>query len=198
MSRHWITRRNFLSSAAAAALPMPAQQAARIESQFRDVPNGYRLRMHWYVFGPAWTPEEGERELKLMADAHVGGVLLFPAYPIAVDNPSRGIENQRYLSPAYLETLRAITGACKRASLTFDMVLGTGWPYGGPLVSLEQSAHALRMLRVAPGALREGERWISAPGATGPVFYSAPTRMEVKRAALGAEGLVVDHYNPDA
>jgi hypothetical protein len=198
MSQHWITRRNFLASAAAAALPMLAQQAASIESQFRDVPNGYRLRMHWYVFGPAWTLEEGERELKLMAGAHVGGVLLFPAYPIAVDNPARGIENQRYLSPAYLETLHAITGACKRAGLTFDMVLGTGWPYGGPSVSLERSAHALRMSQVAPSALREGERWISAPGAPGPAFYSAPTRMDVKRAALGAEGLVVDHYNPDA
>ena len=153
MSQHWITRRNFLCSAAAAALPMTAQQAQSIESQFRDVPNGYRLRMHWYVFGPAWTAEEGERELKLMANAHVGGVLLFPTYPIAVDNPARGIENQRYLSPAYLETLRAITGACKRAGLTFDMVLGTGWPYGGPSVSLDQSAHALRMSQVAPARI---------------------------------------------
>jgi hypothetical protein len=204
MSLDWITRRHFLGVAAAAALPMPAQHATGLESQFRDVPNSYRLRMHWYVFGPAWTPEEGERQLDLMANAHVGGVLLFPTYPIAVDDTARGIENQRYLSPAFLKTLRAITGACKRAGLTFDMVLGTGWPYGGPSVSLEQSAHALRMSQVAPHAdaasafpaLHEGEHVIG--GGPELFFYSAPTRMEVKRASYGAEGWVVDHYNPDA
>jgi hypothetical protein len=205
MSHHSITRRTFLVSATATVLPIPAQQAASVESQFRDVPNSYRLRMHWYVFGPAWTAEEGERQLKQMANAHVGGVLLFPAYPIATDNLARGIRNESFLSSEYLDTLRAITGACKRAGLTFDMVLGTGWPYGGPSVSLDQSAHALRMLRTgdADGAartpvLREGERWITAPGGPGPLFYSAPTRMEVKRAALGAEGWVVDHYNSEA
>src|SRR5215831_17102442 len=100
MSHYWITRRNFLFSAAAAALPIPAQPVLSIESQFREVPNSYRLRMHWYVFGPAWTAEEGERQLKLMANAHVGGILLFPTYPIAVDDLSRGVRNQTYLSPA--------------------------------------------------------------------------------------------------
>ena len=205
VSNYRFTRRDFLAAGAAAtALPIPAQPASTIQSRFRDVPNAYRLRMHWYVFGPAWTPGEGEVQLKLMANAHIGGVLLFPAYPIAADNPAQGIYNQRYLSPEYLETLRAITGASKRAGLTFDMVLGTGWPYGGPSVSLDQSAHALRMLQVAPDAsgagqfptLKEGERLITATARA--VFYSAPTRMEVKRAALGAEGWVVDHYNPEA
>jgi hypothetical protein len=161
--------------------------------------------MHWYVSDPAWTAEEGERQLKLMANAHVGGVLLFPTYPIFVDNIAQGNQNQSYLSAAYLETLRDIRGACRRAGLTFDMVLGTGSPYGGPSVSLDQSAHALRMLQAGgtDGAgntpvLREGEHWVTTSGTPGPHFYSAPTRMEVKRAALGAEGWVVDHYNPEA
>lgn len=229
MSNYIFSRREFLVTAAATTLPMAAEPTSAVESEFREVPNSYRLRMHWYVFGPAWTQEEGERQLKLMANAHVGGVLLFPTYPIAVDNSAQGIHNQRYLSPEYLDTLRAITGACKRAGLTFDMVLGTGWPYGGPSVSLDQSAHSLRLLRVesAPGgattlsalslpALKNGERMIAAmvSGSSGwwmlnsgepvpsggpiSVFYSAPTHMTVKRAALGAEGWVLDHYNPEA
>jgi hypothetical protein len=213
MSNYNFTRRNFLATAiAAAALPVSAQTVSDTEVEFRDVPNSYRMRMHWYVFGPAWTAEEGERQLKLMANAHIGGVLLFPTYPIALDNVAQGIHNQRYLSPEYLETLGAITGACKRAGLTFDMVLGTGWPYGGPSVSLEQSAHCLRMVQVAADAggsphlpaWKEGERMIASgnravsSAGTLPVFYSAPTRMQVKRAASGAEGLVVDHYSQEA
>src|ERR1700681_1911667 len=113
MSNYHFTRRNFLASAiAAAALPVSAQTGSHTEAEFRDVPNPFRMRMHWYVFGPAWTPEEGARQLKLMADAHIGGVLLFPTYPIAVDNPAQGIHNERYLSPEYLKTLGAITGEC--------------------------------------------------------------------------------------
>lgn len=202
MSNYHFTRRNFLASAiAGAALPIPAQTGSNTESEFREVPNSYRMRMHWYVFGPAWTAEEGARQLKLMAGAHIGGVLLFPAYPIAVDNPGEGIHNERYLSPEYLKTLAAITAECKRAGLTFDMVLGTGWPYGGPSVTLEQSAHLLRMAQASgdsaqPPVLKHDERLVATRNRT--LFYSAPTRMEVKRAAAGAEGLVVDHYNPEA
>jgi alpha-L-rhamnosidase len=216
------SRRDFLAAAAAlTAAPAFTQASLPLEAQFRDVPNAARMRMHWYIFGPAWTPEEGERQLKLMADAHIGGVLIFPAYPIALDNAAEGIQNLPYLSPEFLSVLRSIAASSKRAGLTLDMVLGTGWPYGGPSVSLEQSAHSLRISKVAgsPGgawslpALREGEAVLGAfsrgpagwrqvqPGDPAAesgevvVFRSAPTRMEVKRASLGAEGWVVDHYD---
>src|SRR5882724_13149060 len=89
------SRRDFLAAAAAlTAAPGFAQASLPLEARFRDVPNAQRMRMHWYVFGPAWTSEEGERQLKLMADAHIGGVLIFPAYPIALDNEAEGVHNQ--------------------------------------------------------------------------------------------------------
>src|SRR3954471_2720619 len=125
-----LSRREFLAAAGAiAAVPMPGDTPSSLESQFRDVLNAQRMRMHWYVFGPAWTADEGERQLKLMADAHIGGVLIFPTYPIAVDNAAAGIKNEPYLSPEFLRVLTAIAGSCKRLGLTLDTVLGTGWPY---------------------------------------------------------------------
>lgn len=156
--------------------------------------------MHWYIFGPAWTAAESDRQLGSMADAHIGGVLIFPTYPIAMDDPSKGIRNDAYLSPEFLSVLRSVTSNCKRRGLTADMVLGTGWPYGGPSVSLAESAHTLKMARVEPGhhlTLREEEKVVSRvpAGAAELVFYSAPTRMVVKRAAAGADGWIVDHYN---
>jgi hypothetical protein len=54
------------------------------------------MRMHWSIFGSAWTAEECERELQFMAAAHTGGVLIFPAYPIALDDPAHGIRNQTF------------------------------------------------------------------------------------------------------
>jgi hypothetical protein len=186
--------------------------------------------MHWYVFGPAWTADECERQLKLMAAAHVGGVLIFPTYPIALDDPAHGVRNQPYLSPEFFEVLRSVLAVCKKLGLTADMVLGAGWPYGGPSVSIGDSAKSLHRATVpvtasAPVAMPEldadvkvlgvffvypgGYAKIALDAAKGVVeppatdgqiqiFYSRPTRMQVKRASLGAEGLVLDHYNPQA
>jgi hypothetical protein len=224
------TRRTFLAlSVAAGAVRLGAAPSADFDSRdFLNVPNASRLRMHWYIFGPAWTADECERQLNLMAAAHVGGVLIFPTYPIALDDPAHGVRNQPYLSPEFFEVLRSVLAECKKLGLTADMVLGTGWPYGGPSVSIADSAKSLHRAAVpvtasAPVAMPEldadakvlgvffvypgGYAKIAldvAKGSAQPpatdgqiqIFYSRPTRMQVKRASLGAEGLVLDHYNP--
>jgi hypothetical protein len=104
--------------------------------------------MHWYVFGPAWTKQETEHQLEIMAAAHIRGVLVFPTYPIAVDDPAREIRNQPYLSREFLEVLNHAASTCKRLGIE--------------------------------------------------VFHAVPTGMQVKRAALGAEGWIVNHHNSKA
>jgi hypothetical protein len=226
------TRRNFLAlSVAAGAFRLRASPFADTDThEFVDVPNSYRMRMHWFIFGPAWTAEECERELQLMAAAHIGGVLIFPAYPIALDDPTHGIRNQPYLSAEFFEVLNAALKTCKRLGLTADIVMGTGWPYGGPSVSIADSAKCLRRASIpvtalAPVPLPEidhagkilaafyvdpsgyarlpmeaGSRAVMPPATSGEAqfFYSRPTHMKVKRSSLGAEGLVLDHYNAGA
>jgi len=122
------TRRAFLLlSAAAGAMRLGAGGSTEPDLRdFLNVPNASRLRMEWLIFGPAWTPEECERQLQLMAGAHVGGVLIVPTYPIALDDPARGIRNPRYLSPEFFDVLRAALATCKKLGLTADMELGTG------------------------------------------------------------------------
>jgi hypothetical protein len=204
-----LSRRQFASASLGASawgltVSHPADaSAAATPREFAEIPNQYRMRMHWYIFGPAWEAAECERQLRRMADQHIGGVLVFPTYPIALDDPARGIRNVLFLSPEFLGVLRSVCESAHRLGLTVDIVLGTGWPYGGPSVSLADGAKAIRLRRSSDGtaapALREGERQVAqaagrAPGET-LWFVSSPTRMEVKRAALGAEGLVLDHYS---
>ena len=145
-SLNGISRRSFVAAASAGILPRPL---AGQGDEFRDVPNAYRMRMHWWVLGPAWTAEEAARQLAEMARAQLGGVLIFPAHPIAVDDPARGIRNQPYLSPEFLSVLRSVTGTARKLGLTVDIVLGTGWPYGGPSVKPAESARMLRLARIA-------------------------------------------------
>lgn len=217
------SRRQFLHRAAAApavlGLASSAPGGAAPARPFPDIPNVAKLRMHWYIFGPAWTAPEARRQLELMAKASIGGVLIFPTYPIAVDDAARGIHNQDYLSPEFLDVLRHVAADARSLGMTVDIVLGTGWPYGGLGVPLEESAYSLRMARLPaagearPPRLQAGEQLIAGylvdgdssrplragellDGARGEMqwFLAVPTRMQVKRAGKGAEGWVLDHY----
>ena len=205
-----ISRRDFALLSAGLAAPWAGratqwEEGTSPSAGFFDVPNEYRMRMHWFVFGPAWEPGECRRQLAHMAEQHIGGVLVFPTYPIALDDPARGIKNLEFLSPEFLSVLRSVCESSRQLGLSVDIVLGTGWPYGGPSVSVEDGARLIRMSRVpsadpaAPPKLGTGETRVAVlpDGSTGGahVFTSAPTQMKVKRAALGAEGLVLDHYN---
>jgi len=66
----------------------------------------------------------------------------------------------------------------QRLGLGVDMATGTGWPFGGPRVAPEDSSK--KIVRI--GGRLGGE----------------PTKMMVKRAAPGGEGLVLDPFSPDA
>ncbi|HLJ56953.1 MAG TPA: glycosyl hydrolase, partial [Chthonomonadaceae bacterium] len=142
----------------ACAMPVrAAAQADPVAAGFRDVPAESRMRMFWRVFGPAWSPPETDRELREVKAAGLGGLMTAITYPAAVDDPAAGIVNQRYLSPEFLDTLRYAESAAHSLGLEFNAYGGTGWPFGGPTVSLADSAHRIRMERPAP--LPDGTGW---------------------------------------
>src|SRR5258706_7098855 len=119
-----LNRRGFLGILAAAAVPLRAADDG-VGRGFADIPNVSRVRMHWYIFGPAWTAAEARHQLELMAKADVGGVLIFPTYPIAPDDPAHGVRNEKYLSSEFLSVLNSVVADAKRLGMTVDIVLGT-------------------------------------------------------------------------
>ncbi len=188
---------------------------------FRDVPREARLRLYWRVFGPAWTEPEIDRQLALMKAAGLGGTTIYFLYPVELDDPARGIVNQRFGSP---EFLRTFAYACRKAAelgLRVSVNGGTGWPFGGPTVTPGDKALNLREIRAAQGAdpaeiLKPvpeqtivaaflGGRNVTAEARSGSLtqplagelrlFAAAPTGQGVKRAAYGGEGHVLNHYD---
>lgn len=139
-----MNRREFLLATTAAALA-PSLPAA---DEFAGVPKATRLRMHWWVFGMAWTKDEAARQLELMSEAHIGSVLIFPAHPYEVDNPARGVHNQQFLRGEFFDTLNAVIAKSRSLRLVLDIVAGTGWPYGGPSVTVEDASRMLVRLRL--------------------------------------------------
>jgi hypothetical protein len=127
-----------------------------------------------------WWPGSGvdkaslTRQLEQLAAAGIGGVEITPIYG------AKGYEERYidFLSPQWMEMLEHTAREADRLGLGVDMATGTGWPFGGPWID---EAHALSRAVLKDGKL-SGE----------------PTKMMVKRAAPGGEGLVVDPFSPDA
>ncbi len=186
--------------------------------------------MRWWWFGPAVSRPELERELKVMADAGVGGVEVAYVYPLATTTSEFG-------SAAFLSALRFAAERAHELGLRFDLTLGSGWSFGGPHVSGELAARQLHWesREIRPGSLEipvvspwpgdelvagyigagslqeqpssyerlpvvEGRLVIEA--GSGPrvvlLAFARLTGQNVKRAAVGAEGPVLDHYSAAA
>lgn len=138
---------------------------------FRDPPPACRMRMFWRVFGPAWETEEIDYELRLMKHAGIGGVMTSFFYPVSLDNPDPAIHNQRLGSPEFLDTFRYAATRANEMGLRFGVFGGSGWPYGGPEVSVEDSARRIRQMDVKRNVagdgwtlprLARGERFVAA------------------------------------
>jgi hypothetical protein len=100
--------------------------------------------MRWWWFGPSVTKGELEREMCLMKEAGIGGFEVQPVYPLALDNEASGIKTLPFLSDEFLDVLRFTSDKAKELGLRFDLTLGSGWPFGGPTVSIDHAAGRLR------------------------------------------------------
>ena len=116
--------------------------------------------MRWWWFGPAVTKTELERELRAMKDAGIGGVELQPVYPMALDDQKTGFHNFPYLSDEFLDDVHFAADKARELDLRFDITLGSGWPYGGPHVQVNEAAGKLRVVS-APVA--RGESSVAVP-----------------------------------
>jgi len=123
----------------------PAADLPRLRQGFATPSPDSRIMMRWWWFGPAVTRTELERELRAMKAGGIGGVEIQPVYPYSVDDPAKGVRNLTYLSPEFLDALQFAASKARELGLRVDLTLGSGWPYGGPHIPLDQAAGRLRI-----------------------------------------------------
>ena len=130
-------------------LPRPVvAQIDLLQRSFLAPPDDSRIMMRWWWFGPAVDNAQLEREMRLMKEGGIGGFEVQPVYPLSLDDAERGIKTFPFLSPEYLNALRFTADKANELGLRFDLTLGSGWPFGGPSVSIEHAAARLRYERV--------------------------------------------------
>ena len=145
------------------ALAQTQTDLGRLRESFTHPPDGSRIMMRWWWFGPAVTKPEIQRELEQMKAAGIGGVEIATLYPLALDNPETGFRNLPYLSDPYIEALHFAAGEAHRLGLRLDITLGSGWPFGGPQIPITRSAGEMRVERVA---IPRGAKSIPLPNIT--------------------------------
>ncbi|MBE9510824.1 MAG: glycoside hydrolase [Bacteroidetes bacterium] len=95
--------------------------------------NECRPWTYWWWMGSAVDKENLSQLLETYNKAGIGGVHVIPIYGVKGDE-ERFID---YLSPEWMEMLQFTVTEAKRLGMGVDMSCGTGWPFGGPSVSVE-------------------------------------------------------------
>ena len=141
-----------------------------------------RAGTRWWWLGSAVDKDNLRWNLSEYARAGIGAVEITPLYGVQGNDQN----NIPFLSPQWMTTLKTVEEMGRQMGIQIDMNCGTGWPFGGPQVPLEQAAcKAIFKDTVINGS----------------AVYSVEigrTKQKVKRAAPGGEGWVVDHFDRDA
>ena len=151
-----------------------AAQTAPAPAAWPEITSTAKPWTRWWWPGSAVDATGLRTQLEQFAQAGIGGVEITPIYG------ARGAESRdlEFLSPRWMEMLGVATREGARLDLGVDMATGTGWPFGGPNVGTADGSSSIAFI--------DGK------------LTGAPTAMQVKRAAPGGTGLVLDPYSADA
>ena len=136
----------------------------------------------WWWLGSAVDKDNLQWNMKQYADHGIGAVEITPLYGVQ-GNKKNNID---FLSPKWMQILKTVEDIAKPLGIEVDMNCGTGWPFGGPHIPLEQAACKAVFKDTIIGGKKTYRVDIGR------------TRQKVKRAAPGGEGWVVDHFDREA
>lgn len=189
----------------------------------------------WWWMGSAVDEANLTYNLEEMAQAGIGGVEITPIYGVK-QLDEKYID---YLSPQWMKMLAFTEKEAARLGMEVDMSNGTGWPFGGPEVAIEDAAtkaifqeYELKrgeqlktqikvddkkqkdvaylsrlMAYSAEGGCEDVTNkvqkdgilsWIPDSDTKLIALFVGKTFQQVKRAAPGGQGYVLNHFDKDA
>ena len=168
--------------------------------------------VRWWWLGSAVDDDNLRWCLQQYAEAGIGAVEITPLYGVQGNEANE----LPFLSPGWMHALQTVTEEGRRLGISTDMNLGTGWPFGGPLVTIDEAACKAVFVvdtvtagtpvkktvgeKEKPYARLLCERRYPLDSRHEQVIqlYQSRTRQKVKRAAPGGEGYVIDHFSRQA
>lgn len=199
-------RKIFLSFLAAAAF-----LGANAQSWPQTTPE-MRPGTRWWWLGSAVDSINLKRSIEEYARAGMGSVEITPIYGVKGNDRN----DIKYLSPEWMKMLSLVETEAGANGILVDMNQGTGWPFGGPEVTLDEAAckaiflidtveRGLTPVKPLPDKekhmaklIAESRRRLKGNKEEVIRAYISRTLQTVKRAAPGGEGYVLDHFDRNA
>lgn len=159
---------------------MTSQHTASDPFAWPTIRREQRPWTRWWWLGSAVDAPELTRQLTALCQCGFGGVEISPIYG------AKGYEDRYlpFLSPQWLEMLAHTRRQAEQLDMGEDMILGSGWPYGGPWVTPENAAAKALFETFAPDAQGRVEMSIAS--------REVPEARLVTLMAFSAAGQVVD------
>jgi hypothetical protein len=132
---------------------------------FTDPSMQYRPMVRWWWNGDHVIGSELLRELDVLKAAGIGGVEI---NPIKFPNDAQAMDTRplQWLSGEWIDVLEVVLKGARERGMTCDMIVGSGWPFGGEFLTREEQSQMV---------------------ALGTRDVTGPTRLEVTRAELLAD-----------
>lgn len=145
--------RALLSSLLLAATGMAAV-AQTNPTDWPEVKTEAKPAARWWWMGSAVDSVGLTHNLEAYAAKGMGTVEITPIYGV-IGNEANDID---YLSPRWMDMLKHTSAEAARLGMNVDMNNGTGWPFGGPEVTVEDAAtRAIFQEYTVKGGERAGE-----------------------------------------
>lgn len=111
--------------------------------QFQNPSLNLHPYVRWWWNGGKVQKDEIIRELRLLKDAGIGGVEINPVKFPGNDTDDLGIESLNWLSDEWIDMLKVAFAEAKDLGLTCDLIVGSGWPFGGEFLKGNERAQAV-------------------------------------------------------
>ncbi|KOS08228.1 glycoside hydrolase [Flavobacterium akiainvivens] len=119
-----------------AALTLSVAFAAQAQVQWPQPTQTTKPWTRWWWMGSAVNEAGLNQQINALSTAGFGGVQIVPIYG------AKGYESQyiSYLTPKWMGMLDYTVAQSKSRGMGVDISVGTGWPIGGPQVTVEDAA----------------------------------------------------------
>lgn len=121
------------------SLQLVAQKSSEndLYVKFKTPSSNSRLFVRWWWNGDKLSEAEILRELDVMKAAGIGGVEINPIKFQPAPDPT-GYKEIEWLSEEWLSMVKIAVEGAKKRQMTCDMIVGSGWPFGGEFLSREE------------------------------------------------------------
>ena len=123
--------------------PEKPLRTSEIYSLFQNPPISYRPMVRWWWNGNKVNAKELVRELHVLKEAGIGGVEINPIEFPTHGDQDMGIPSVKWLSDEWIDLLKTVLDSAKALGMTTDLIVGSGWPYGGEHLQASDRAQLL-------------------------------------------------------